>query len=119
METLKKIIEKAHSNRVKAEAALGLGQNLSAKLDSFDGSAEKAEKLAAEADKYMAEAAELFAKEKLAARKQAVEQELKAFRTLRVGKEAPEISGKDLDGNDFKLSDYRGKIVLLDFWGNW
>jgi hypothetical protein len=35
---------------------------------------------------------------------------------LSVGKEAPEIEGKDQDGKRFKLSDYRGKVVLLDFW---
>ena len=36
-----------------------------------------------------------------------------------VGKMAPEIVGKDLDGEMFKLSDYRGKVVMLDFWGDW
>lgn len=36
-----------------------------------------------------------------------------------VGKPAPEIEGEDIDGKGFKLSDYRGKVVLLDFWGNW
>jgi hypothetical protein len=36
-----------------------------------------------------------------------------------VGKPAPEIAGEDLDRKKFKLSDYRGKVVLLDFWGNW
>lgn len=36
-----------------------------------------------------------------------------------VGKAAPEIEGEDIDGKSFKLSDYRGKVVLLDFWGNW
>ena len=35
-----------------------------------------------------------------------------------VGKPAPEIEGEDIDGKKFKLSDYRGKVVLLDFWGN-
>lgn len=35
------------------------------------------------------------------------------------GKPAPEIEGEDLDGHPFKLSDYRGKVVLLDFWGDW
>jgi len=104
---------------VKAEASLALGQSLSTKLDSFNGSAEEADKLALEADKYLAEAVELFDKEKLDQKKQAAERDLKAFRTLRVGKEAPEISGKDLEGKEFKLSDYRGKVVLLDFWGNW
>ena len=38
---------------------------------------------------------------------------------LAVGKPAPEIEGEDIDGMAFKLSDYRGKVVLLDFWGNW
>jgi hypothetical protein len=35
------------------------------------------------------------------------------------GRAAPEIEGEDTDGKKFKLSDYRGKVVLLDFWGNW
>ena len=38
---------------------------------------------------------------------------------LQVGKVAPEIEGNDLSGVAFKLSDYRGKVVLLDFWGFW
>jgi len=36
-----------------------------------------------------------------------------------IGTPAREIAAKDLDGVDFKLSDYRGKVVLLDFWGYW
>ncbi|HMC63847.1 MAG TPA: hypothetical protein VKI65_02805 [Gemmataceae bacterium] len=31
----------------------------------------------------------------------------------------PEIEAEDLDGQKFKLSDYRGKVVLIDFWGHW
>jgi hypothetical protein len=38
---------------------------------------------------------------------------------LVIGKVAPEIEGEDIDGKRFKLSDYRGKVVVLDFWGNW
>lgn len=36
-----------------------------------------------------------------------------------LGKIAPEIEAEDLDGETFKLSEYRGKVVLIDFWGNW
>jgi peroxiredoxin len=32
---------------------------------------------------------------------------------------APDFTLKDLDGNDVKLSDYRGKIVILNFWATW
>lgn len=35
------------------------------------------------------------------------------------GKPAPEIVGQDVDGKALKLSDYRGKVVLLCFWGHW
>ena len=38
---------------------------------------------------------------------------------LAIGKVAPEIAGVDLDGRPMKLSDYRGKVVVLDFWGDW
>jgi len=41
------------------------------------------------------------------------------MRELAVGKTAPEIESEDLDGKKFKLSDYRGKVVVLVFWGNW
>ncbi len=40
-------------------------------------------------------------------------------RDLAVGKPAPEIEGKGLDGKTFKLSDYQGKVVVVDFWGSW
>ncbi|MCA8976112.1 MAG: redoxin domain-containing protein [Planctomycetes bacterium] len=38
---------------------------------------------------------------------------------LQIGMVAPEIEGTDPDGVAFKLSDYRGKVVVLDFWGFW
>ena len=38
---------------------------------------------------------------------------------LQIGMEVPDIIGEDLDGVPFKLSDYRGKVVVLDFWGDW
>ena len=38
---------------------------------------------------------------------------------LAIGCTAPDIEGVDVEGVAFKLSDYRGKVVLLDFWGFW
>jgi thiol-disulfide isomerase/thioredoxin len=37
----------------------------------------------------------------------------------RVGTPAPEIDGEDFDGKRVKLSDYRGKVVVVVFWASW
>jgi thiol-disulfide isomerase/thioredoxin len=50
---------------------------------------------------------------------QAAEDGLDSMLNLAVGKPAPEIDGVDLDGKPLKLSDYRGKVVVLVFWGTW
>ena len=42
--------------------------------------------------------------------------ELFEIRNLAVGEVAPEVEGVDQHGQRFRLSDYRGKVVLLDFW---
>ncbi len=49
----------------------------------------------------------------------AVEGELFEAKNLQVGMVGPDIEGEDIDGTAFKLSDYRGKVVVLDFWGDW
>jgi thiol-disulfide isomerase/thioredoxin len=41
------------------------------------------------------------------------------LQNLAVGKTAPEIEGEDIDGKPMKLSDYRGKVVVLSFWASW
>jgi hypothetical protein len=38
---------------------------------------------------------------------------------LQIGMLAPEILGTDHEDKPFKLSEYRGKVVVLDFWGFW
>lgn len=45
--------------------------------------------------------------------------ELFELRHLGIGCPAPEIEGVDLNGQKMKLSDYRGKVVVLTFWGTW
>src|SRR5437899_144623 len=37
----------------------------------------------------------------------------------RVGDLCPDILGTTADGKQVKLSDYRGKVVLVSFWGTW
>ena len=50
---------------------------------------------------------------------EAARSELHEIRHLSVGNPAQEIDGEDQDGRRFKLSDYRGKVVLLYFWSEY
>jgi peroxiredoxin len=36
-----------------------------------------------------------------------------------VGKEAPDFALKGLDGKNLRLSEYRGQVVLVNFWARW
>jgi RNA polymerase sigma factor (sigma-70 family) len=50
---------------------------------------------------------------------EAAERGLFALHHLGLGKTAPDVEGEDLDGRRFKLSDYRGRVVVLVFCGQW
>ena len=38
---------------------------------------------------------------------------------LKIGDRAPDFVSTQLNGSPIRLSDYRGKVVLLDFWATW
>ena len=50
---------------------------------------------------------------------QAADEELYFYTHLAVGCPAPATVGEDADGAVFRLDDYRGKVVMLRFWGDW
>lgn len=43
----------------------------------------------------------------------------KTYAHLAPGKPAPEFKLKDMDGKEHALSDYRGKVVVVDVWATW
>lgn len=48
-----------------------------------------------------------------------VEEDLFAVTHLSRGRPALEIEGQDIDGETFRLSDFRGKVTLIDFSADW
>jgi hypothetical protein len=47
------------------------------------------------------------------------ERALEEIRIRGIGKPVPEIEGEDTDGKPMRLSDFKGKVVLVDFWAFW
>lgn len=110
-EMLTRIVEHNGHPEVQAHALMARGEMY---VGTRAGDATDEQRAAALAD--LRRAAALTGDGKLAERaKNAVHEE----ENLGVGKVAPDIVGQDLDGVEFKLSDYRGKVVMLDFWGDW
>jgi hypothetical protein len=118
---LRTILQKSPHKEVQAEACLSLGQILKNRADNPRISPTEREKLDKEAEAQFERVLKEFHGVKVAGRPidKSAERELFELRHLAVGKKAPQISGEDLEGKPFKLSDYLGKVVVLDFWGNW
>jgi thiol-disulfide isomerase/thioredoxin len=50
---------------------------------------------------------------------EAAKTKLYEMQHLSLGKLAPDVVGEDADGAKFRVSDYRGKVIVLRFWGDW
>src|SRR5204863_286939 len=96
-----------------------LAQVLKRRLEMTPGGETTAPQVLKECEKLLRRAADEFGDVKLASGGTVGDKaqvELDDILHLAVGKVAPDIEGEDQDGKKFKLSDYRGKVVLLDFW---
>jgi thiol-disulfide isomerase/thioredoxin len=109
--------QKDSSNKSKAFATLGMATLAKAKLEMVDPNSADAKKFSQEAESLFEQILAKYKEIKEAA--EIAEGELFVLKNLSIGKVAPEIEGADSDGKKFKLSDYRGKVVVLDFWALW
>lgn len=48
-----------------------------------------------------------------------MEEKIRNMKTLENGKPAPHFASVTAEGTPFKLSDLKGKFIVLDFWGSW
>jgi hypothetical protein len=117
---LRALLEKDSRRDIQGAACLSLAQVLKQSADeTADGDPRTAAKLRADSEKLFERADDKYADVKFGFRGTVGDQakkELFDLRFLAVGKKAPEVEGEDQDGKKFKLGDYKGKVVLLDFW---
>ena len=115
---LNKVLEfKDGSNRTKAVATLGLAFVAKRHLEEVDATSADGIKFSKQAEDLFEQIISKYKDVKEAF--SAAEGELFVLKNLSIGKVAPDIEGSDSDGKKFKLSDYRGKVVVLDFWALW
>jgi hypothetical protein len=118
---LKQAAEKSPSRNVQAASYFGLATILLNKAADLldDKPLETAEvvHLDRQAGELFAKVADNYADIKPIAGP--AKEKLYVLRHLSIGKPAEDITGEDADGKKFKLSDYRGKVVVLDFWATW
>lgn len=120
---MRALLEKDQRVEVQGMACLGLAQSLKSRADEMpEDKAQDAQKMRQESEQLFERAAGKYSDVKISGRSTVGEQAKGALfelKYLSVGKEVPEVEGEDADSKKFKLSDYRGKVVLLDFWGHW
>jgi hypothetical protein len=120
---LRQLLANDSRREVQGVAGLYLAEVLKNQADAAaDSNPDLAKTLRYDCEKLFERAAKEYADVKLPFRGTVgarAEAELFEARHLAVGKPVPDIEGEDSDGKRFNLSDYRGKVVLLDFWGNW
>ena len=109
---------------IRGKATLALAQMLKKRADAMPETDAKAiEKVQQDSEKLYERVIEKYADVKAGFRGDTIgdqaKNELFEMKFLSKGKPAPDIEAEDLDGKQFKLNDYKGKVVLLDFWGNW
>jgi hypothetical protein len=114
------VIEKNKDHETQAEACMALALNFKNRFkETGDDTLRK------QAEKYFNMVVEKYADVKaprggtLADSAKGQLTSMKIMVSVVVGKPVPDLTGPDVDGKDFKLSDYRGKVVLLDFWAHW
>ena len=111
---LETVLDKSPHREVQAQACYSLATQLKKSAARIPGNQERAEKLF---ERIVKEFADVPSRGR--ALGTLAKAELFEARNLGIGKTAPEIVATDLDGVKFKLSDYRGKVVVIDFWGHW
>ena len=112
------LLEKDSRREVQGLASLTLAQVLKRRLEMTPTAGEAtASRVRTESEKLLRRASDQFGDVKLAGGGTVGDKaRLELDDNLVVGKVPPEIEGQDQDGKTFKLSDYKGKVVLLDFW---
>jgi hypothetical protein len=117
---LRQLLDKSKQHEVQAFACFGLAGNLKKQSEAAKEKA-KGEELSKEAEVLYERISKDFADVRRynSSLADLAKGALNEIRFLGIGKVAPDIAADDIDGKPFKLSDYRGKVVMLDFWGNW
>jgi thiol-disulfide isomerase/thioredoxin len=119
---IKTVAEKTTSKEVQGLAFFYNALALDGQAGAYEanGNADAAAKTRGEAMEMLEKAVKLSPEARVGdlSLAKAAENELVAMK-ISVGNPIPDVEGIDLDGKKVKMSSYRGKVVLFDFWATW
>jgi thiol-disulfide isomerase/thioredoxin len=112
---LSKVLDQNPSRENRACACFSLGAMALARANGGE------ERAVAEAELYFERVTKEYSELPLGSRTMGIKAKRALFelRNLRIGKAPPDFEGEDLNAAKVRLSDYRGKVVVLDFWATW
>jgi thiol-disulfide isomerase/thioredoxin len=121
---VKAVAEKATDKGAKAVALLAQGRQVARQVEEEDDNEARQTELIKAATDLLEKAARAAPDARVGETTvaKAAEQgiaSLKVIGSLFVGKVAPDVGSKLLDGKAVKLSDYKGQVVVLDVWATW
>jgi len=115
---LRSLIDQCSIKHVQGLAAVTLTHILRNQYEkAYENKDPRASALYQDAERTLTETSKKFSDTSLLM--QLFKETLFDLQHLSIGKQSPEIEGEDFDGKKFKLSDYRGKVVVLTFWSGW
>lgn len=115
--------EKSKNAQVRGHAAYQWAQMLSTQSRNSKLSTTDREAARAQAERLLDKLAEDAEMAKVTTPRGSLQDlaknDLREDRDLGVGRTIPEVKGEGLDGKALKISDYRGKVVVVDVWATW
>lgn len=119
---LEEVAKKSKDESIQGRALMAMAKALTAELDNPKIKLPEAKKITTRVIDLYERIAKQYGEINFAGKGTLGElaaKEILVLKTLSIGAKLPDVTSTDLQGKAVKISDYRGKVVVLDIWATW